>query len=86
MLSSRTQVQEAYRFKPVLWGGPLEGHLHVHQGEVADEWRRIALIVDLQQGKQWQLDLIMSLNALVDMRKQLQHLQTQVCKICDSVA
>ena len=79
-------MQAAYRFKPVLRGGPLEGHLHVHQGEVADEWRRIALIVDLQQGEQRQLDLIMSLDALVDMRKQLQHLQTQACEICDSVA
>ena len=86
MLSSHTQVQAAHRFKPVLRGGPLKGHLHVHQGEVADEWRRIAPIVDLQQGEQWQLDLIMALDAFVDMRKQLQHLQTQVCEICDLVA
>ena len=47
MFYDNTPMLATYRFELVLRGGPLKGHLHIHQGEVADEWWGIALIVDL---------------------------------------
>ena len=67
-------MTEAHRLEGGGQRGSFAGHFSVHEAEVADQGGRLGIQSQLQQILQGQLDGLMSLDALVDVAQDLQHL------------